>query len=194
LIKRLADDEGYVRRVAAEALGKLGDARAVPALIKRLADDEEYVRSAAAKALGESGDIKAVGPLETRLPLTSRIIIEQAGLDGEMRSVPNPEYLAIKEALAKLRGGPGGSASSSVFNDIDNKGGIDMNNIEVDGDGRVGGSIYIQFNPVELQAIIDADIDGLTPVMINFSLLPSVLPLLGLEPAERKEKMELSAL
>ena len=58
-------------------------------------------------------------------------------------------------------------------------GGIDMNTIDLD---RQGEGVDIEFDPVELQQIIDAGIDGFAPVIINMTPLPSVLPLLGLEP------------
>lgn len=47
----------------AEALGKIGDARAVPPLIDALRDDECRVREKAAEALGAIGDAQAVHPL-----------------------------------------------------------------------------------------------------------------------------------
>ena len=52
-----------VRRGAAEALGKLGDTRAVEPLIEALGDGSEYVRNSAAGALGKLGDTRAVEPL-----------------------------------------------------------------------------------------------------------------------------------
>ncbi|MBI5023434.1 MAG: hypothetical protein HZC18_00315 [Candidatus Omnitrophica bacterium] len=44
----------------------------------------------------------------------------------------------------------------------------------------------IQFDPVELQELIDAGIDGFAPVIINITPLPSVLPLLGSEPKDQR--------
>jgi len=52
-----------VRQAAAEALGELGDARAVGPLIVALQDGDVEVRRAAAWALGEIGDARAVDPL-----------------------------------------------------------------------------------------------------------------------------------
>ena len=49
-----------VRGTAAEALGKMGDKRAVWPLIQTLKDKQEYVRELAAEALGEIGDKRAV--------------------------------------------------------------------------------------------------------------------------------------
>jgi len=72
----------------------------------------------------------------------------------------------------------------------DEVGGIDLNAIEVD---RQGAGIEIQFDPVEIQQIIDLGVAGFTPVIISIIPLPSILPLLGLAPA-RKEEFELSSL
>ena len=46
----MADDDKEVRKVAAFALGKLRDRRAVPALTSRLADPEWDVRANVAQA------------------------------------------------------------------------------------------------------------------------------------------------
>ena len=51
LIGRLKDEDADVRAAAAESLGKLEDARAVPALIAALSDREAKVRAAAAESL-----------------------------------------------------------------------------------------------------------------------------------------------
>lgn len=55
LIKALEHKNKGVRRNAATALGRLGDADAVEPLIKVLNDKDFYVRGDAAKALGEIG-------------------------------------------------------------------------------------------------------------------------------------------
>ncbi len=49
----LYDRDWKVRRDAAEALGKIGDARAVEPLIQALKDKKEVVQIAAKKALGK---------------------------------------------------------------------------------------------------------------------------------------------
>lgn len=93
-------------------------------------------------------------------------------------------------------GEPGRTTSSPASSD-DNLGGIDMNAIDLD---REGAGVDIQFDPRELQKIIDAGIDGLVPsevegfapVIINITPLPSVLPLLGLEPRKKEDVEELS--
>lgn len=59
------DDRSWsARRYAAEALGRLSDPRAVPALIEALRDDNPLVRPAVALALGRLGDKEAVAALK----------------------------------------------------------------------------------------------------------------------------------
>ena len=63
MIRALSDNDWMVRSAAAEALGSLGDKRAVDPLIKALTDDNWMVRRNAAWALGRLGDARAVDPL-----------------------------------------------------------------------------------------------------------------------------------
>ena len=56
-------DSSFARGGAAEALGEIGDTRAVEPLIQALKDKDYDVRRHAAEALGEIGDTRAVGPL-----------------------------------------------------------------------------------------------------------------------------------
>ena len=68
---------------------------------------------------------------------------------------------------------------------------LDMNNIDVD---RQGAGMDIQFDPIAVQEMIDMGITGFSPVIINLTPLPSVLPLLGLAPQrEEDEILEISA-
>lgn len=56
-------EDGNVRKVAAEQLGRIKDVRAVKPLINALGDKNKNVRKAAAKALGEIKDIRSIEPL-----------------------------------------------------------------------------------------------------------------------------------
>ena len=63
LIQHLKHPNRDLRKEAAEALGKFGDARAVEPLIQALKDDYARVRIGAARSLGELSDARAVEPL-----------------------------------------------------------------------------------------------------------------------------------
>ena len=63
LIDALKYDDTFVRRMAAKALGDIGDERAVTSLVAALTDDDLSVRGAAAEALDHVGDLRAVEPL-----------------------------------------------------------------------------------------------------------------------------------
>ena len=62
-----ATTDPKIRRAAAVALGKLGDARAVPELIKALNDPDDKVRRSTVVALGRIGDPRALNPLSKAL-------------------------------------------------------------------------------------------------------------------------------
>ena len=62
-ISALKDKDRGVRMNAANALGDIGDARAVEPLCIALKDSDWYVRINAACALGKIGDARAVEPL-----------------------------------------------------------------------------------------------------------------------------------
>lgn len=89
---------GYpLRRNSARALGKLGDARAVPALIECLACADYYVREAAAQSLSRLGDRACIPILISLLE------------DGVAAALPIPNcphlaqpYDAVLEALGAL--------------------------------------------------------------------------------------------
>ena len=63
LIDALDDEHEWVRRSAAHALGKTGDARVVEPLISALEDEDEIVRHSATVALGRTRDSRAIAAL-----------------------------------------------------------------------------------------------------------------------------------
>jgi len=63
LIGALQDTNSAVRCGVIDALGQLGDTRAVDPLVSMLQDEDRQVRADAAKALGKIGDQHAVEPL-----------------------------------------------------------------------------------------------------------------------------------
>ncbi|MFT5388116.1 MAG: ankyrin repeat protein, partial [Candidatus Omnitrophota bacterium] len=75
------------------------------------------------------------------------------------------------------------------LNESSEVGGIDFNRIDLD---RQGAGVDIQFDDEAFQSLFKGDIQGFSPVIINFAPLSSVLPLLGLAP--REEEYEVSAI
>ena len=67
LILALKDEDVGIRSAAAEALGEMGDGRAVVPLIYALKDSSWIVRYAAVKALGKIRDARALEPLKDAL-------------------------------------------------------------------------------------------------------------------------------
>jgi HEAT repeat protein len=95
LLARLTDDAEFpnVRHAAAQALGKIGDRTATPALIGAAERGDFWVRYAAVEALGRLGDERAVGPL---LQLMQQDIWTRPTI---VHTLGNLESLAAVEAL-----------------------------------------------------------------------------------------------
>jgi len=94
LIAALEDTDGNVRRLAASALGKIGDHRAVEPLMALLArEDKPQVRQYAVKALGQIGDPRAQSVLE-------KIFADKTERDYTQASART----ALKKLLAQLPG------------------------------------------------------------------------------------------
>ncbi len=71
---------------------------------------------------------------------------------------------------------------------IDQVGGIDFNDIELN---RQSTGVNIEFDPNALQQIFSSDIDGFKPVIMNITPVPSIFPILGLDPITKEEDQEL---
>jgi hypothetical protein len=102
----LGDEDESVRSSAADALGELGDLRAVEPLLTALEDEDESVRSSAADALGNLGDPKAVEPLLTALGDEAYIVRYFAGYAlrnlGDPRAV-EPLLTALEDENERVR-------------------------------------------------------------------------------------------
>jgi HEAT repeat protein len=64
LVQALADEDRWVRYLAADALANIGASNSVDSIIALLRDPEQDVRFAAASALGKLGDPKAIKSLQ----------------------------------------------------------------------------------------------------------------------------------
>ncbi|SIO66291.1 HEAT repeat-containing protein [Singulisphaera sp. GP187] len=108
-VGRLQSNHGNSRIEGAYTLGRLRDARAVPALVDRLKNDwDKDVRVAAANALGEIGDPRATESLRQAVSLDKRQAVrDAAGLALGQIASGVPTEVHAEPALGP---GPGASA------------------------------------------------------------------------------------
>jgi HEAT repeat protein len=114
LVAALEDPDSNVRRHAARALGKIGEARAVKPLAAALRDGHEEVRREAAQALREIGDVVAVTSLIEALRDREAHVrcFAVDSLIGTLRNVRR----FTPDALAEL-GGSGVEALTAALRD-----------------------------------------------------------------------------
>jgi len=72
-----------------------------------------------------------------------------------------------------------GSSNRAML--TDEKGGIDLNQINVH---RTGKTVNVQFDPAQLNDLMQGGFEGFTPVITNITPIQSPLPLLGIGPAK----------
>lgn len=101
LAERLGNEDGDVRKFAADILGEIGHGEGVEPLASALDDPDRNVRAAAAEALGKIGGPRAAVALERALKADDHLLRVSA-LDGLARigAVPRTETL---EPLARDR-------------------------------------------------------------------------------------------
>ena len=106
LLKALQDEDWFVRRGAAEALGATRNAAAVPGLIRALKDSDSDVRWVAARALGAIGDASAVPALLEALHDRDQLVPEAAAWALWQIGKPSVPGLieAMRDASADVRG------------------------------------------------------------------------------------------
>ncbi len=114
LIEALNNKSWFVRRKAAEALGKIGDKRAIDPLINALNDDDIEVREEIVTSLGKIGDKKAVDQLIYILEKDKEDVRWKAaralGDIGDKKAVEplilslNDEYYAVRLSAVRSLG------------------------------------------------------------------------------------------
>ena len=67
-----------------------------------------------------------------------------------------------------------------------NLGGIDLNQINVNREGK---AVVVQFDPAQLDQLMQGGFEGFTPVIINITPIQSPFPLLGVGPAKEEESL-----
>jgi HEAT repeat protein len=93
LIVALKNENPFVRRNAAKALGEIKDSSAVKPLIDALKDNDLIVRRNAAKALGEIKDFSAEEPLTSALKDESPAVRRNASI--ALREMGKPEAVVV---------------------------------------------------------------------------------------------------
>ncbi|MDT7689957.1 MAG: hypothetical protein QOE46_2716 [Acidobacteriota bacterium] len=88
LIEQLGSEDLEIRKAAVVALGRIGDARAVPALVEALDDDAELM-IAAADALAKIGDARAFDSLLALVGDHSAVV--RQAVVGALNSLGSPE-------------------------------------------------------------------------------------------------------
>lgn len=132
LCKATKDPDGNVRRMAASALGKIGDMHAIDALICLLYDDKPQVRQYTIKALEDIGNEKAIPELmkfrDDPIPYIKKAIdiaikkIKKLRADSSPINAHNenfdPNLFEILRGLRKELAEKEGISSFNIFNDI----------------------------------------------------------------------------
>jgi hypothetical protein len=99
---------------------------------------------------------------------------------GYGRMVTSPEVLFIEKG-DKLSD----KAALAKVNPAEN-GGIDLNQINV---LRKGKTVNVQFDPAQLNELMQGGFEGFTPVIINITHISSPFQLLGINPAKQPETL-----
>jgi len=120
LIKILKEEKNeIVRNLAAIALGKIGNKRAVEPLIQTMNNDVYWIRAPAATALGDIGDKQAVDALllslkndnnsmvRTEATLALGKIGDKRAVDAILLSLKNDDSYKVREAAATALGNIG---------------------------------------------------------------------------------------
>lgn len=109
----------------------------------------------------------------------------------EVSEIDNGRYFELESSIELLKEVLSRFSDESTSNDpamSSDVGGIDMNAIDIESSGT---QIEFDFDPVMIQQLQEQNIQGFRPVTINFTPLPSILPLLGLDQS-REPGIEVS--
>lgn len=120
LADALKGEELTARKLAAAALGEIGDKRAVESLIEVMQNDNEYsVRIAAAKALGELKDDRAIWVLVGTLKLRDETTPERQAALEELRNATTLAMRKIGDPLAAAKAGGAPVTTETAIEEIE---------------------------------------------------------------------------
>jgi hypothetical protein len=165
--------------------------------IDKILDLGRYIGGDYKETLESNPDYKAwkAAALDLRtkfkeIQLRSELIVAQAELAASTfaltKDIQSPNLgTAHRTILARVE---------ELKREIENLkrfGGIDFNNIGVERQGR---GIDVKFDPAKIDPVLKNRIQGFTPVIINITPLPSLIPILGLDLPQDEDGQEVAAL
>ncbi len=69
-------------------------------------------------------------------------------------------------------------------------GGIDLNDINISRQGEIN----LKFNEESLKPLLNMDVQGFAPIIINITPIPNLMPFLGFEQPKKGDKLTVSTL
>ncbi|MDY6819648.1 MAG: HEAT repeat domain-containing protein [Halobacteriales archaeon] len=154
-VKALSADIPELRIAAANALGELGEANAVPPLVDRLNDTDPRVRERAARSLGILADPRAVDPLIQHL---------------------DDEHPRVRREVAEALGAIGSDKAVSALQDLLEDSNESVRRIAIDGLGNLG-------RPEPIPDLVEALSDP-SPIVRRAAVF-AIIDLLSNAPADR---------
>jgi hypothetical protein len=197
----LGNEDESVRKAAEAALKKIGATRErmIEAYMKVLSSGHSLnILISAAIALGKLKDRRGLQWLldqEKKIPET--ITVDEGNWDysyvgsggaanwiENLVNHPNPQLAQVREAIKILRPDLAMvNQAHPVVNRLAEKGGIDLNQINVKRNGK---TVNVQFDQAQLHKLMQGGFEGFTPVIINITPISSPLVLLGVNSAKMK--------
>lgn len=169
--------EEYVRDEAVSILDKIAtdpDSQLRAALVVLGNTSDPVITAWVDKKFATSPREKAITLLRTKLSLPGLVskaakeALKKLGVDQAMLQTPTHQTTKDKAALAK------------------DLGGIDLNQINVNREGK---AVVVQFDPAQLNQLMQGGFEGFMPVIINITPIQSPLPLLGIAPMREQESL-----
>jgi len=122
LIGALRDPAAEIRQRAAEALGQIGDRRALDGLVAVVQADPEYgVRTVAATALGQLKDARALWVLVGTLKLRDESAPEQQSALEALRQAASLAMRRIGDPLQKKQDGAGPKSVAEAVEELEGR-------------------------------------------------------------------------